>query len=77
MANRFTLKIDSISTDGTNLYFEVSVSNGAMTLPPIRPSFPVAVSKTTVDTFMQTIVDNGETIPVAMVPLVGKVYKGA
>lgn len=77
MPNGFKVKIDSISTDGTNLFFTISVFNGAHTLPPITPVFDDATTAAQIDTYMQTIVDNGASLPAAMVPLVGKIYTGA
>lgn len=77
MANGFKLRIDSIATDGTNLFFTISVFNGTNTLPPITPIFDDATTAAQIDTYMQTIVDNGASLPAAMVPLVGKTYTGA
>lgn len=77
MANGFKVKIDSISTDGTNLFVTASIFNGTNTLPPITPIFDDSTTAAQIDTYMQTIADNGASLPAVIVPLVGKVYTGA
>ena len=78
MPNGYKLRIDSISTDGTNYFFSITVNDGAHALPPITPSFPVdGTTVTQINTYMQAIVDNGASLSFDMAALVGKTYTGA
>ena len=78
MANGYKLRLDSISTDGTNYYLTININNGLNALPPITPTFPIAgTTAAQIDTFLQTIVDNGASLTSDIAALVGKTYTGA
>jgi hypothetical protein len=77
MANGYRVWIDSIASDGTNLYLEVRIQLGATTFPTIRPVFPVGTSAADLTTYIQTIADNGPTLTSALAELVGSSVKGA
>lgn len=77
MANGYRVWIDSIATDGTNLFLEVRVSSGATTMPTIRPVFPVDTTVATLLAYIQTIADNGPTLSSEIAELVGASVKGA
>lgn len=77
MANGYKLKVDSISTDGTDLFFVISINDGVHALPPITPMFPVGTSASKIDTYLQAIVDNGATLAFDIAALSGKTYTGA
>jgi len=77
MANGYTLRLDSISTDGTNLFLSITINDGAHSLPTINPVFPVGTSVADINTYMQAIVNNGYSITSDIAALVGKTYIGA
>lgn len=77
MANGFKLRLESIATDGTNLFLSVTINDGAHALPPIAPIFPVGATAAQIDTYLQTIVDNGSSLTSDIALLVGKTYTGA
>lgn len=77
MANGYQLRVDSIATDGTNLFFSVTVNDGAHASPPITSTFPVGTAASQIDTYMQTIVDNGYALVSDIAVLAGKTYIGA
>lgn len=77
MANGYRLRVDTISTDGTNLFMSVTVNDGTHALPPITPNFPVGTAASAIDTYLQAIVDNGSSLSSDIAALVGKTYVGA
>ncbi len=78
MANGYKVRIDSISTDGTNYYVTILVNDGAHALPPITPVFPVSgTTAAQIDTYMQAIADNGSSLTSDIAALSGKTYTGA
>lgn len=77
MANGYRVWIDSIASDGTNLYLEVRISAGATTFPTIRPVFPVGTTVAALTSYIQNIADNGPTLAAGLPELVGSSVKGA
>ena len=77
MANGFKLRVDSISTDGSNVFVTIIVNDGAHALPPITPVFPVGISAADIDTYLQAVVDNGYNLTADIAALSGKTYTGA
>ncbi len=78
MANGYRVWIDSIASDGTNLYLEVRISSGATTFPTIRPVFPVTgTTVAIINAYIQTIADNGPTLDANIAELVGSSVRGA
>lgn len=77
MPNRYSVKVNSISTDGTNLFCEVSVFNGLHTLPPLRPVFPVGTSAASILAYLQTIADNQPALTGDIGDLVNRTINGA
>lgn len=77
MANGYRVWIDSIATDGTNLFLEVRISSGTTTFPTIRPVFPVGTTVAEINTYIQTIADNGAVLDSGIAELVGSSVKGA
>lgn len=78
MANGYKVRIDSISTDGTNYYVTILINDGVHQLPPITPVFPVTgTTATQIDTYLQVIADNGSTLASDIAALSGKTYTGA
>lgn len=71
MANGYRVRIDSITTDGTNLFVQVGINDGAHQLPPITPIFPVGTSAATITTYIQTIANNGPTLSSDIAAIVG------
>jgi hypothetical protein len=60
MACRVTLK--AAADDGTNIYTEMEISDGARTFPLIRPVFPTGTSAATIQAYMQVIANNQPTL---------------
>jgi hypothetical protein len=73
----YTLKIKNMATDGTNIFMEVAVSDGATTMPDIRPTFPADATVASINTYMQSIADNAPTLGRIYQELTGKTYTGA
>lgn len=71
MATKYRVKINSIATDGTNLFLEIGVFDGEHTFPPIRPSFPVGTTAATITAYVQQIADNTPTLAADIGDLVG------
>lgn len=77
MANGYRLHLDSISTDGTNLFVTVTINDGPHALPPVTPTFPVGTTAADIDAYLQAIVDNGYSLTSDIAALSGKNYTGA
>lgn len=77
MANAYRVTITSISTDGTNLFLELSVFDGLHTFPLLRPAFPVGTSATTIRAYVQAIADNQPTLSQDIADLVSVTLVGA
>ena len=73
----YTVKINSISTDGTSLFVNASVSDGPTTFPDITPSFSVEDTAANIDTYMQAIADGAPVLAAGIAQLVGKTYTEA
>ena len=68
---KYTVTVNSISTDDTNLFLEISIFDGEHTLPPLYPSFPVDTSATTIRAYLQQIADNAPALSADIAALVG------
>lgn len=78
MANGYKVRIDSIGTDGTNYFVTININDGVHQLPSITPVFPVSgATATEIDTYIQTIADNGSSLSADIAALCGKTYTGA
>lgn len=73
----FKATINSIGTDQTNLFVEVSVFDGEHTLPPLRPVFPVGTSAATIRAYVQQIADNRPALAADIADIVGLTLTGA
>lgn len=73
----YKVRINTIGSDGTNLYFEASVSDGPTTFPPVRPSFSVETTASEIDTYFQAIANAAPTLSSGIAALAGKVYTQA
>lgn len=77
MANGYVVRIDSISTDGTNMFVTISIFDGAHQLPPITAVFPVATSTAAqIKTYVNTIATNGSSLSSDFSALVGYTIAG-
>ena len=77
MANGYRAKVLSAVSDGTNIFLEVEVSSGSQTFPLIRPTFKVGTTAATIQTYIQTIANNGPTLAADISTLVGTTVNGA
>jgi hypothetical protein len=77
MANPYRVTINSISTDGTSLFLDVTVFDGVHDLPPIQPTFAVGTSAATIRNYLQTIANNQPVLSGDIAALVRTVIVGA
>lgn len=70
MANSYKVTIQSIATDGTNLFLEISISDGTKTMPTLRPVFPVGTSAADINAYAQAIANNQPILSADIVTLV-------
>ncbi len=68
--------IRSAASDGTNIFLEVEVYNGDVTLPILRPVFPVGTSATTISAYLANIANNRPSVAQGIaemvnVPIIG------
>ncbi len=77
MANRYSVKIQSVATDGTNLFFEAAIFDGEHTYPTIYPVFPVNTSVAAVRAYFQTIADNQPVLDPDIAALINTTITGA
>lgn len=68
--------IRSVASDGTNIYLEVEVFNGDVTLPLIRPVFPVGTTAATIRTYLTTIANNRPSLPADILAMVNSPITG-
>jgi len=54
--------IKSAASDGTNIFLEVEVYNGDVTLPILRPVFPVGTTAAEITTYLQNIANNRPSV---------------
>lgn len=71
MASGYRVTIDSIATDGTNLFVEVRISNGLTTFSTIKPIFPVGTPAADITSYIQTIANNAPALASDIAALVG------
>jgi hypothetical protein len=66
----------SIAYDGTNIYCEMSISDGTHTMPTIRPVFDAGATAATITAYMQAIATNRPVISASISSLVGTSVTG-
>ena len=66
----FTVKILSVAYDGTNIYTEMSISDGTTTMPTIRPVFEGNTTAAAITAYAQTIATNRPVLSAAIGALV-------
>lgn len=71
MANGYSVTIDGITSDGTNLFVNIRISNGTSTFPEIQVIFPVGTAASVITAYIQTIATNGPTLTASIGALVG------
>jgi len=76
MPSAYTVRVMSIATDGTNIYLEIQVSDGATTGPIIRPVFEVGTTAATIATYLQAIATARPTLDASIATLAGATYTG-
>lgn len=77
MANAYKVTINSISTDGTNLFVELSVFDGIHTLPLLRPVFAVGTTAAAIQAYAQAIANNQPALAADIGALVNTTLTGA
>lgn len=78
MANPYSVTIRNVSTDGTNVFVDISVFDGLHTFPPMQATFPaVGITAAIITNYAQTIANNQPTLPATIAALVDTTYQGA
>lgn len=77
MANAYKVTIQGISTDGTNIYVDLSIFDGSHTLPTITPTFPVGTTAAAIQAYAQAIANNQPTLAGDIGDLVNTTVVGA
>lgn len=62
MANGFKVGVSSIATDGTNIYLNISIFDGAHTSPAINIAFPVGTPRSTITAYLANIVNSAPVL---------------
>jgi hypothetical protein len=76
MANPFSVTIQNIVTDGSNIYVTLSVFNGLNTLPPMTASFPVGTTAAQINTYCQQVATNQPSLSASIAALVNTTLAG-
>lgn len=69
------VKVVGMAYDGSNIFAEIQITDGATTSQIIRPVFEAGTTASTIDTYCQAIVTANPTMDSTIRALVGKVYK--
>ncbi len=69
--------IRAAASDGTNIFLEVEVYNGDVTLPMLYPVFPVGTSASTIQTYLQTIANNRPSVAQGIAEMVNVPVTGS
>ncbi len=69
--------IRSAASDGTNIFLEVEVYNGTITLPLLRPVFPVGTSASDIQTYLSNIANNRPTLAQDVAEMVNVTVTGS
>lgn len=69
--------VKTAASDGTNIFLEVEVFNGTVTLPLLRPVFPVGTSASTITTYLQNIANNRPSVAADVAALVNSPIAGS
>lgn len=72
----YTVQVLSASTDGTNIFLEVSISDGTTTFPYVYPVFEVGTTAATITAYLQAIATARPTLASAIADLVGTKVTG-
>lgn len=73
----YKVSITNIATDGTNIFVDLSVTDGEHTMPPLRPVFPVGTPAADITAYAQAIADNRPVLAGAIADLVNTTVTGA
>lgn len=69
--------VKSAASDGTNIYLEVEIFNGDVTLPMLRPVFPIGTTAAEITTYLTTIANIRPTVAAAIIDLVNSPITGS
>lgn len=58
----YTVTLKAAGSDGTNIFTEMEISDGARTFPLIRPTFPVGTTAAVVTAYMQKVANNAPAL---------------
>lgn len=72
----YTVRVVSIATDGTNIFLEIQLSNGASTGPIMRPVFEVGTTAATIQAYLQAIATARPALDSAIAALAATTYVG-
>lgn len=72
-----SITVKTAASDGTNIFLEVEVFNGDVTLPLLRPIFPVGTSAATITSYLTNIANNRPTLAADIVAMVNSPITGS
>lgn len=72
-----SVTVRSAATDGTNIFLEIEIYNGTVTMPTIRPYFPSGTTAATITTYLTNIANNRPSLAADIVGLVGTSIAGS
>ena len=76
MANPYSVKINSVATDGTNVYVKFQIFDGLHTSAELQTDFPANVSAATINSYMQTVANNQPALTGSLGALVSTTIQG-
>jgi hypothetical protein len=76
MANPYSVTIQNVVTDGTNIYVTLSVFDGLHTLPPMTADFPAAATAAQIQSYAQTVANNQPALSASIAALVNLTLSG-
>lgn len=76
MANPYSVRLQNIVTDGTNIFVTASVFDGLHTLPPMTSSFPAATTAAQINAYFQVVANNQPILSGSIAALVDTTIQG-
>jgi len=77
MANPYSVTIKGIVDDGTNIWAEMVIFDGAHTSPSVFPMWPHGTAASVIQAYAQVIANNKPTLDPALGALVNTTIAGA
>lgn len=69
--------VKTAASDGTNIFLEVEIFNGDVTLPLLRPVFPVGTTAAVITTYLTLIANNRPVLAADIAAMVNSPITGS